>query len=43
MYFFGYRCCMKKNGIMHDIPSLPSDDENAIPEALRDEMFFLYV
>ncbi|KAL6323569.1 hypothetical protein AAG906_039154 [Vitis piasezkii] len=34
MYFFGYRCCMKKNGIMHDIPSLPSDDEDAIPEAL---------
>ena len=31
MYFFDYRCCMKKNGIMHDIPSLPSDDENAIP------------
>ena len=31
MYFFGYRCCMKKNGIMHGIPSLPSDDEDAIP------------
>ena len=31
MYFFGYRCCMKKNGIMHDIPSLPSDEEDAIP------------
>ena len=31
MYFFYYRCCMKKNGIMHDIPSLPSDYENAIP------------
>ncbi|KAL6319831.1 hypothetical protein AAG906_036896 [Vitis piasezkii] len=30
MYFFGYRCCMKKNGIMHDIPSLPSDDEDEI-------------
>lgn len=29
MYFFGYRCCMKKNGIMHDISSLPSDDEAA--------------
>ena len=43
MYFFDYRCCMKKNGIMHDIPSLPSDDENAIPGGLRDEMFFLYV
>ena len=32
MYFFDYRCCMKKNGIMHDIPSLPSDDENVIPK-----------
>ena len=31
MYFFYYRCYMKKNGIMHDIPSLPSDDEDAIP------------
>ena len=30
MYFFYYRCYMKKNGIMHDIPSLPSDDEDAI-------------
>ena len=26
MYFFGYRCCMKKNGIMHDTPSFPSDE-----------------
>ena len=31
MYFFDYCCCMKKNGIMHDILSLPFDDENAIP------------
>ena len=31
MCFFGYRCYMKKNGIMHNIPSLPSDDEDAIP------------
>ena len=30
MYLFGYRCCMKKNDIMHDIPSLPSDDEDVI-------------
>ena len=29
MYFFGYRCCMKKHGIMHDIPSFPSDEEDA--------------
>ena len=32
MYFFGYHCCMKKNGIMHVIPSLPFDDEDMIPE-----------
>lgn len=31
MYFFGYRYCMKKNGIMHDIHSLSSDDEDDIP------------
>lgn len=31
MYFFDYRCCIKKNGIMRDIPSLPSDDEGDIP------------
>ena len=28
MYFFGYHCCMKKHGIMHDIPSIPSDEED---------------
>ena len=32
MYFFGYRNYMKKNGIMHDISSLPSDDEDEIPK-----------
>ena len=31
MYFFGYRCCIKKHEIMHDIPSIPSDEENAAP------------
>ena len=31
MYFFGYRNYMKKNGIMHDISSIPSDDEDEIP------------
>ena len=31
MYFFDYRCCMKKNGIMHDVLSLPCDDEDVIP------------
>lgn len=34
MYFFGYRYCMKKNGIMHDILSLSSDDEDDIPSGL---------
>ena len=28
MYFFGYHYCMKKNGIMHDTPSFPSDEED---------------
>lgn len=28
MYFVGYRCCMKKNDITHDIPSFLSDDED---------------
>ena len=31
MYFFGYRYCMKKNDIMHDISSIPSDDQDKIP------------
>ncbi|KAL6335469.1 hypothetical protein AAG906_029712 [Vitis piasezkii] len=31
MYFFDYRCCMKKNGIIQDIPSLISDDESETP------------
>ncbi|RVX12533.1 hypothetical protein CK203_011639 [Vitis vinifera] len=31
MYFFGYRCCMKKNGIMHDTPSFPSDEDDEAP------------
>ena len=31
MYFFGYRCCMKKHGIMHDIPSFLSDEEDTTP------------
>ncbi|RVW30503.1 hypothetical protein CK203_098854 [Vitis vinifera] len=31
MYFFGYRCCMKKNEIMHDTPSFPSDEETRRP------------
>ena len=31
MYFFGYRCCMKKNVIMHDTPSFPSDEDDEAP------------
>lgn len=31
MYFFGYRCCMKKNGIMCGVPSILSDKEDNIP------------
>ena len=31
MYFFDYHCYMKNNDIMHDVLSLPSDDEDAIP------------
>ncbi|RVW73772.1 hypothetical protein CK203_057628 [Vitis vinifera] len=42
MYFFGYRCYMKKNGIMHDIPSLPSNEEDAIPGAPPAETSSLY-
>lgn len=28
MFFFDYRCCMKKHGITQDTPSYPSDDED---------------
>ena len=31
MYLFGYRCCMKKNDITQDIPSLLSNDEGETP------------
>ena len=31
MYFFSYRYCMKKHGIMHDISSFPSDEEDVAP------------
>lgn len=30
MFFYDYRCCMKKNGITNDIPSIPSDEENDV-------------
>lgn len=29
MFFFDYQCCMRKNGITQDIPSYPSNDEDA--------------
>ena len=28
MFFYGYRCCMKKHGIAHDTPNFPFDDED---------------
>ena len=28
MFFFGYQCCMRKNGITHDIPSYPFDEKD---------------
>ena len=35
MFFYSYQCCMRKNGIKHDIPNYPSDDEeNAIVSSL---------
>ncbi|RVW73821.1 hypothetical protein CK203_056637 [Vitis vinifera] len=27
MFFFGYQCCMRKNGITQYIPSYPSNEE----------------
>ena len=30
MYFFGYRCCMKKHGIKRDIPSIPPGEEEKL-------------
>ena len=28
MFFFGYRCCMKKHGITQDTPNYLLDDED---------------
>lgn len=28
MFFYGYRCCIKKHGIAQDTPNFPSDDED---------------
>lgn len=30
MYFFGYRCCMKKKGIKQDVLSIPPGEEDKI-------------
>ena len=30
MYFFGYHCCMKKNGIKRDVPSIPPGEEEKL-------------
>ncbi|RVW18458.1 hypothetical protein CK203_105240 [Vitis vinifera] len=30
MYFFGYRCCMKKHGIKRDVPSILSGEEEKL-------------
>ena len=30
MYFFGYRCCMKKHGIKRDVPSIPPSEEKKL-------------
>ncbi|KAL6340526.1 hypothetical protein AAG906_010434 [Vitis piasezkii] len=29
-FFFGYRCCMKKNGIKRDVPSIPPGEEKKL-------------
>ena len=28
MFFYNYRCCIKKHGIAQDTPSSPSDDKD---------------
>ena len=30
MFFFGYRCCMKKNGIKRDVPSILPGEEKKL-------------
>lgn len=27
MFFYNYQCCIRKNGIKHDIPNYPFDGE----------------
>ncbi|RVW47935.1 hypothetical protein CK203_096804 [Vitis vinifera] len=31
-FIFGYRCCMKKNGIKRDTPSIPQGEEKKLHE-----------
>ncbi|RVX21398.1 hypothetical protein CK203_001988 [Vitis vinifera] len=31
-FIFGYRCCMKKNGIKRDTPSIPPSEEKKLHE-----------
>lgn len=37
MFFYGYRYCMKKHGIIDNIPNIPSDEEDdvVLEEATR--------
>ena len=30
MYFFNYRCCMKKHGIKRDVPLIPPGEEEKL-------------
>ncbi|RVW22156.1 hypothetical protein CK203_097143 [Vitis vinifera] len=32
-FIFGYRCCMKKNGIKRDVPSIPPGEEKKLKAA----------
>ena len=42
MYFFGYRCCMKKHGIKRDVPSIPpGEEEKLCDKPSQCELFFL--
>ncbi|RVW76741.1 hypothetical protein CK203_047554 [Vitis vinifera] len=33
-FIFGYRCCMKKNGIKRDVPSIPPGEEKKLHDKL---------
>ncbi|KAL6333999.1 hypothetical protein AAG906_000050 [Vitis piasezkii] len=34
MFFFDYRCCMKKHGIKRDVPSIPPGEEKKLLDKL---------